>query len=226
VDAYWLVTIRSDNNAIEKMEWFAQGKSLMVVRHGKTKPGQGPSMGWDLTGIPKLSIGKTAIAGPAILPDMVIPDVTVEQMVKKAEFTTYVFSKSPSWAGDRQITDIFDVASPPHRMFLTTYRAKDSRHVVFMQSFSYNKMLGPMVKMGKLIYTSPSGVKVWSGPRDEWLAKILLQSAKASIKDGPAKELTGYVLETPVGTFPALAINGKLSEDELHSLIDAAIPAD
>jgi len=80
-------------------------------------------------------------------------------------------------------------------------------------------------KMGKLVYTSPSGVKVWSGPRDEWLANILLQSARASIKDPPGKELTGYLLETPAGTFPALAINGKVSEKELHSLIDSLVPA-
>ena len=142
-----------------------------------------------------------------------------------APVKTYVFSKAPSWAGDRQITDILDVVSPPHRMFLTTYRAKDGRHVVFMQSFSYNKMLGPFVKTGKVVYTSSSGIKVWSGPRDEWLAKILLQSARASIKDQPGKELTGYVLETPAETFPALAINGKVSEEELHSLIDSLAPA-
>ncbi len=120
---------------------------------------------------------------------MVVPDVSVEQMVKKADFTTYVFSKAPSWAGERQITDILDVASPPHRMFLTTYRAKDGRHVVLMQSFSYNKMLGPFVKTGKVVYTSPSGIKVWSGPRDEWLAKILL-SRRAGFHQGSTGEGT------------------------------------
>ena len=35
IDSYWLVTIRSDNNSIEKMEWFAQDKSLLVLRRGK-----------------------------------------------------------------------------------------------------------------------------------------------------------------------------------------------
>lgn len=149
---------------------------------------------------------------------------SVEHMVKKAEFTTYVFSQAPSWAGERQITDILDVASPPHRMFLTTYRAKDGRHVVLMQSFSYNKMLGKFVKTGKVIYTLPSGIKVWSRSRDQWLANILLTSARASIKDPPGKELTGYILEPPAGTFPTLAINGKIPEDELHSLIDSLAP--
>jgi hypothetical protein len=82
-----------------------------------------------------------------------------------------------------------------------------------------------MVKTGKLIYTSPSGVKVLSGSDDAWLANILLQSARASIKDPPGKELTGYMLETPAGTFPVLAINGKISDEELHSLIDSLVPA-
>jgi hypothetical protein len=224
-DNYWLFTIRTENNTLEKMEWFAQGKSLLVIRRGKAEPGQDPDMGWDLAGIAKQAAGAAAAPGPGVLFGMVIPNVSVEQMIKKADFTTYVFSKDPSWAGDRQIADILDVASPPHRMFCTTYRAKDGRHVVLVQSFTYNIGLGPMVKAGTLVYTSPNAIKVWSGPRDQWLAQILLQSAQATIKDPPGKELTGYFLETPAGTFPALAINGKLSEEELHSLIDSLVPA-
>jgi hypothetical protein len=225
MDAYWLVTIRASNNTLEREEWFVQGKSMLVIRRGKTEPGQGPSMGWDLAGIAKQAAGTATTPRPTVMFGMVIPDISVAEMVKKADFKTYVFSKAPSWAGDRQITDILDVASPPHRMFLTAYRAKDGRHVVFLQSYSYNQMLGPMVKMGKVVYTSPSGVKVWSGPRDEWLAKILLQSSRASIKDPPGKDLTGYLLETPAGTFSALAVNGKISKEELHSLIDSLAPA-
>jgi len=225
IDAYWLVTIRSGNHTIEKAEWFAQGKLLLAVRRCKTEPDQGPSMGWDLAGIAKQVANAAASPGPAVMFGMVIPDVSVEHMAKKADFTTYVFSQVPSWAGDCQITDILDVASPPHRMFLIAYRAADKRHVVLVQSFTYNKGLGPMVKTGKVVYTSPNGVKVWSGPRDKWLAKILLQSAMASIKDPPGKDLTGYMLETPAGTFPALAINGKISDEELHSLVDSLVTA-
>ena len=174
-DNYWLVTIRNDDNVLEKAEWCVQGKSILVLRRAKAGPSQAPSMGWDLAGLAKPAATTATTPGPSVMFGMVVPDVTVEHMVKKAEFTTYLFSKAPSWAGDRQITDILDVASPPHRMFLTTYRAKDGRHVVLMQSFTYNKMLGPFVKTGKVIYTSPSGIKVWSGSRDQWLANILLK---------------------------------------------------
>ena len=86
-------------------------------------------------------------------------------------------------------------------------------------------MLGPAAKTGILAYTSPNGFKVWSSPKGKWLAGILLQSARASIKDQPAENRTGYILETPAGTFPALAVNGTLTDAELHALIDSLIPA-
>ena len=224
-DSYWLVTIRSGSNTLEKEEWFAHGKSLLVIRRAKAKPGEAPSMGWDLAGLAK-QFAAAAVAGwPKILPDMVILNVSVEHMLKKADFKTYVFSKAPAWTNDAEITDCLDIATPPHRAFITAYRAKDHRHVVMIQSFTYNAGLGRLVKQGKVIYTSPTGVKVWSGPKDEPLAKILLQSALFSTKEPPGKELTGYLLETPAGTFPALGINGKLSEAELHGLIDSLVPA-
>jgi hypothetical protein len=219
-DAYWLFTVREDDRTIQKMEWFVKGQSLLVIRRAKAGADQGPSMGWDLAGLAKPAAAAAAAPGPSVMFGMVVPNVTVEHMVQKAEFTTYVFRETPAWAGERQITDILDVASPPHRMFLTTYRARDGRHVVLAQAFTYNKMLGSVLKSAKAIYTSPNGIKVWSSSRDEWLAKILLGSARATLKDPPGKELTGYILETPARTFPALAINGKLSDRELHWLID------
>jgi hypothetical protein len=224
-DAYYLVTIRVDNNRIEKMEFTINGQTMFVIRRGKSEPGQGPTSGWNLAGIAQKAAGLAATPGLGIVANMVIPNVSVEHMVKKADFATYVFAKDPSWAGDCTITDVLDIPNPLHRMFAITYRAKDGRHVVLLQSYTYNQMLGPLAKTGKLVYTSTDGVKVWSGPRDQWLAQILLQSARAAIQDPPGKELTGYLLETPLGTFPALAINGRLTEEELHALIDSLVPA-
>ncbi len=45
------------------------------------------------------------------------------------------------------------------------------------------------------------------------------------IKDRPAEDRTGYALESPAGTFPALAINGSVTEEELHKLVDSLTPA-
>lgn len=225
LDSYWEVTIRSDNHLLEKAEWIAQGESLLVIRCGKPKANESPSMGWDLSGLAKSAEKFAAPPQPHVNLGMIVPNQSVAEMVGRADFATYIFSKAPSWASDRQITDILDVVSPPHRMFLTTYRASDHRHVVLVQSHSYNTMLGPLVKLAKLVYTSPEGIKVWSTPQDTWLAQILLQSARGVINDPLQKELTGYVLETPAGTFPVLAVNGKLSDDELHALIDSFVPA-
>lgn len=223
---YWLFTIRRDDNTIAKMEFLAGKQSLLMVRRVKTGTVRSPAVAWDLAGIDQQAGDTQQKPQAGIIGNMVIPNVSVEHMLKKAGFTTYVFQKAPPWAGQREITDVLDIVSPPHRMFAITYRAKDGRHVVLVQSHSYNKMLGPMIgKLAKVVYASPGGVKVYSGPQDKWLAGILLQSARAAIKDPPSKDRTGYLLETPAGTFPALAVNGRLSEEELHALIDSLVPA-
>lgn len=225
-NSYNLITIREDDNIIEKMELVVSGLPYLVIRRGKSETGREPKSGWNLAGIAEQAGGAKAQSAPVIRPDMIIPDVSVDDMVKKADFPVYVFDKDPTWAGDRKITDILDIVSPPHRMFLISYKATDHRHVVLIQSPSYNKMLGPAInKLGKVIYTSPSGIKVWSGSKDQWLANILLQSSRATIQDPPVKDPTGYILETPDGTFPTLAINGKITDEELHALVDSLVPA-
>jgi len=240
-DCYLLVTIRTvsvnagtvnaGNNTIEKMEMTLQGQSMYVLRRVKAETASVPRIGWDLAGLALPPAGAAPTEGPHVLANIVVPDVSVEQMVAKADFTTYVFAQDPPWAGHREITDILDIPSPPHRMFAVSYRAADGRHVVLLQSYSYNKMLGPAImNFGKVVYTSPragdaGGVKVWSGPMGQWLAKILLQSAQAVTHAAPGKNLTGYLLETPEHTFPALAINGQVSQKELHSLVDSLVPA-
>ncbi|MHC4645937.1 MAG: hypothetical protein ACYTBJ_10555 [Planctomycetota bacterium] len=180
---------------------------------------------WSLSELPQEVAGTQDAVKPSISPDMVIPNVSVQHMVEKATFETYIFATNPPWAGHRQIADCLDVASPDHRMFIITYRADDGRHVATAQSHSYNTMLGPFARMGELVYTSPNGFKVWGGGPQKWYAEILLSSARSAIKDPPADDRIGYVLESPAGTFPTLAVNGPLTEEELHNLIDSLVPA-
>lgn len=224
-DAYYLFKIRTSDNTIAEMEWLVGGESMLVVRRLRTETVESPAVSWNLAGIETLADDSWPGSKVVIRPDMVVPKVSVQRMIERANFETYVFASNPPWAGEFQITDILDIVSPPQRMFAITYRAQDGRHVVLIQSPSYNRMLGPLVKMGTVVYTSPKGFKVWSGVRDKWLAGILLKSARAAIKDRPSKDRTGYVLESPAGTFPALAVNGQLTDDELHALIDSLVPA-
>ena len=165
----------------------------------------------------------------AAIPDMVVPDVSVRHMVEKADFETYIFAANPAWTCQRQIIDVLDVVSPPHRMFSIAYRANDGRHVVLDQSPTFNKTLGLLTKLPgvRLIYQSPKGFKVWCYPPG-WGKKTaddLLKGSRHYIKDPPSKQAIGYLLETPAGTFPALAINGQVTDEELHALIDSLVPA-
>lgn len=233
----FLFKIREDDNTIAEMEWLVDGQSCLVVRRAWTETVDNKQVDWDLAGIESLidesqqppTPEKDGLLG--ILPDIVVSDVSVQHMVDRADFDTYVFESAPSWAGKRQITDILDVASPPHRMFAITYRADDHRNVVLIQSQTYNSVgqarvgKGPSNPEVTLIYTSPNGIKVWASPQGKWLAGILLNSARAAIKDAASEDRTGYLLETPGGTFPALAINGQLTDDELHALVDSLVPA-
>jgi hypothetical protein len=86
-------------------------------------------------------------------------------------------------------------------------------------------MLGSAVKAGTLAYTSPNGFKVWGGGPQKWYSQILLQSAQSFIKDKPSEDRIGYILESPAGTFPALAVNGPVTDEELHKLVDSLMPA-
>jgi hypothetical protein len=222
-----LFTIREDDQTIARIEFVVDGNSLYEVRREKTEVVDRIDGSWDLAGVTEELAEATAAPPASITSDMVIRDVSVEHMIEKASFSTYVFKSAPAWAGERQITDILDIVSPPNRMFAITYRGKDGRHVVLLQSASYNKMLAPMAKMAKVVYTSPSGVSVLSGGEqmDQWLAGILLESSRAVIDDRPSAERTGYLLQTPKGTYPALAVNGRLTEGELRQLIDSLVPA-
>jgi hypothetical protein len=230
-DTYCLYTIRKIGNTIAQVEFMMNGQSSLLIRRLTAAPVTAQEVPWNLAGIEAQPTGiqtSTTPGGspsPKVSADMVLSNISVQHMVEKADFETYIFAADPPWASKREVTDVLDVASPPQRMFFLSYVAGDHRHVVLIQSPTYNKALGPAAKKGSLAYTSPNGCKVWSGPRGKWLAGILLQSARASIKDQPAENRTGYILETPAGTFPALAINGPLTDAELHALIDSLIPA-
>ena len=171
-----------------------------------------------------------AAAGIAGCQRQVVPSETVagsgvERMVSLAKFETYVFSSQPAWTGPVEIRDGIDLGSPGKRMFMMTARAPDGRHLVLVQSATYNRMLPKKIKDGAVVYTAPNGFKVWGGGPQKWYSKILLQSAHYELKDPPAKDRTGYVLESPAGTFPALAVNGPISDAELHALVDSLTPA-
>lgn len=225
LEAYWLFKVRDDDETIAEKEFVISGKTQLLIRRVLTESVQQPLFSWNLAEVAGTDVEAETKPPVSITPDMVIPNVTVKHMVEKASFETYVFATNPPWTGTPDIIDCIDPASHGKRMFIFAARADDGRHLVLVQSPTYNKGLGKFAKAGQLVYKSPNGFKVWGGGPQKWLSQILLQSARASIKDPPADDRVGYLLESPAGTFPALAINGPVSDEELHNLIDSLIPA-
>jgi hypothetical protein len=72
-------------------------------------------------------------------------------------------------------------------MYVFASIADDGRHLVLAQSQTYNMMLGPKIKQGRLVYTSPNGFKVWGGGPEKWYSEILLKSAREIILDPPSQ---------------------------------------
>jgi len=222
LQGYFLLKVRDKDSTIAEKEFVLLGRTLLVIRRVLTETVQTPGVSWNLVELEGATATNQQVS---ITPDMIIQGVSVQRMVDRAKFETYVFSVKPAWTGAIEITDCIDPASPGARMFIMTARAGDKRHLVLVQSPTYNMMLGQVVKAGQVVYTSPNGFKVWGGGPQKWYSQILLQSAQASIKDPPSEDRIGYVFESPAGTFPALAINGPVSDEELHKLVDSLVPA-
>jgi len=223
LNSWWLFKVRDDDSTLAEKEYVQSSRSRLRIRRVLSEPVDAPAVTWNLAGIET----NVARANPqvTITPDMVVPHVSVQRMVERARFETYVFSAKPAWTGTIDITDAIDPASPGGRMFIMAARAEDGRHLVLVQSPTYNAMLGRVVQQGQIVYTSRNGFKVWGGGPQKWYSGILLQSAQYVIKDPPSENRTGYILESPAGTFPALAINGPVADEELHHLVDSLTPA-
>ena len=222
LQGYFLLKVRDKDKVIAEKEFVLLGRTLLVIRRVLTERVEAPGVSWDLAEIEGTATTSEKVS---VTRDMIVQDVSVRHMVDRARFEAYVFSTKPSWTGAIEITDCIDPASMGGRMFIMSARADDGRHLVLVQSPTYNMMMGRVVKAGQVVYTSPNGFKVWGGGPQKWYSQILLQSAQASIKDPPSEDRIGYILESPAGTFPALAINGPVSDAELHRLVDSLVPA-
>ena len=223
--SYVLYKIRKDDATIAEIEWIARKLTLLIIRRVRTETLDNPDVRWNLDGFDTTANSAPERPKAGMKSDMIVQDVSVRHMIENADFETYVFASDPSWTHRRTITDLLDIVSPSHRMFTVVYSANDGRHVVLIQAHTFNEHFGLLRKGCILKYTSPNGFKVWSGLQNKWMAKVLLSSAQSVLHDTPSDDRTSYILESPGGTFPCIAINGQVTGEEFHELIDSLSPA-
>jgi hypothetical protein len=224
--AYWLFKVRQDDKTLAQKEFVIAGRTQLLVRRVLTQDVNQPAVAWDLAGLDKYIPAGPANPVATVSRDTVMQGVPLSSMAQRADFQTYVLSAKPSWTGEPVLSDILDVASPPKRMFSLVWRADDGRHVVMVQAPSYNKVFPEMLANDTPVYTSPGGFRLHrNAQKEKWLANILLTSSRSVIKDPPAANCTSGLVVTPAGTVIALAVNGPVTEEELHSLVDNLVPA-
>jgi len=220
-DTYWLFRVREDDSTVAEMEFILAGSSQVLIRRVLSESVERPAISWDFTQLSSELVKSEESPKVIVNPDIVLPNVSIQHMIEKAGFETYIFALTPSWAEEPEITDVADLVSPGHRMFVITYRGKDGRDLVFCQSNTFNKFFPSVLKQGRLIYTSSNGFKAWAGGPEKWWTEIHLRSAGLT----PADDRSGYVFESPEGTYPSLAINGQLTNEELRNLVDSLVSA-
>ncbi|UCD49362.1 MAG: hypothetical protein JSW27_17735 [Phycisphaerales bacterium] len=230
VSTYCLFKVLDRDETVAEIEYILAGRPKLVIRRILSESVPASELSWNLA---ELNQADT-LAGPdtevSVESDIAIVDISVRHMVETASFETYIFSQDPPWTQKRIITDMLDQASPPHRAFAIIYYAEDGRHVIFGQSRSQNTYFASGQKFSetqsdqrewKALYVSPGSVKIYRSGGAEWWTEIGIKQAGLE----PADDRCGYIFETPSKTFIPIAINGPLTEAELHSLADALIPA-
>lgn len=220
-DNAMIYKIDKNDVTVAEIEWRLNGKSILRIRRMSKETVLEPAIPWNLDGIEVDDTLTPRKMQPSVMSDVILMNVSIDHIMERATFPVYLLDNNPPWVQDCTHADLLDVTSPPKRMFMSVYRANDMRHVVLIQSETFNQTIGTQAKTGTLVYVSPNGCKAWSTPQGNTMATIILQSVFSVTKQKPADKPTSYVLETPDETFPCLAINGSLTEEELHALVDS-----
>lgn len=221
LNTYWLFRVRDDDNTVAQMEFVVAGQRQLVIRRVRSKPVEVPEISWNLAELDRMIADVGQQAPVAVTPDMFLLDVSLEHMIDKADFESYIFATAPTWTEPAIISDIADFANPQKRFLVISYRANDGRHLVLGQSSTFNDFFANLFQGGKPIHSVVNGVKIWGGGPAKWWTQIHLRNCGFT----PAEDRSGYVFETPHHTYVSLAVNGQIAEEELRDLAGSLVPA-
>lgn len=227
-DSYFLFKVDVDTEIIDEVECVFEGKTTRLHHRTVVETVDSPEFSWNLSELKTSAAKQTAVSIDA---GEGADTVTTEQMIQRATYPVYIFANAPSWTNKCIIYDLPDEASAPARMFCVTYSSKDSRDIALTQGETFNRYFtaafGKIQELGEKIpwmYESENGFKVMhqnDKQTEMWWTELALKSSGFE----PHDNRIGYILNSPDGSYMVLAVNGPLSEKELHDLIDSLIPA-
>lgn len=231
VNTYFLFKIGTDTDVIDEIDCVVDGVTTRAHRRVAAEATETQKYSWNLSELAakpaeqnKTDVNLRTDKGGQV--------ITAPQMAERAAFAAYALSKTPSWTRDGTFYDLPDDSSAPARMFCATYQGKDGRDVVLTQGESFNRYFAAMLKEIEKanepipwLYESKNGFKVihqTDKNTEMWWTEVAIKSSGFE----PKANRVGYILMSPAKTFMVLAINGPISDEELHTVIDSLVPAD
>jgi hypothetical protein len=230
LNTYYLFKIRQADDIIAQIDYVFNGQPQMVIRRVVSEQVDKPEYSWNLAELNSKELAGETPSGVTVASDVAIPNVSIRHMIDKADFETYIFASDPNWTKGRMIIDIMDPMNPPGRLFVIMYTPNDdnTRMVMLIQSQTHNKYMSAMFKQAeaqgkKLSYKEyANGCKVYmdTGSAAFW-TELCFKNASVE----PAKDRCGFIVQSPAGTFPLIAVNGPVTEEELTGLINSLTTA-
>ena len=234
-DAYHVFQVDDADDTIEQIESVAYGWTIQQIQRVSTESVDVPGISWDLVEL----AGQTALAQSQVTFTEGMTEITAQQMADRALVETYVFGRIPDWIAEQTFIEALDEASPLRRMFIVLCRAADGRHVLLAQGSTlgqYLKAALGMVKKAGFPWTP----RVFAGnrfkthvlPELRYIPGTANQAMSEWSPGHTFKEMglepseygSAYVVHSPTNTDFVMAINGRLSGEELEDLVGGLVP--
>jgi hypothetical protein len=227
LDTYFLFKVDAGTNVIDQVDCVVDGKTTRVHKRVSADEAQSPTVGWDLATLP----AEKPAGNPEVTASRGAYGMTIAQMAQQATYPVYVFAARPGWTDASRVFSLPDMADQKSRMYAVTYRATDGRDVVLTEGKTFERYFGAMLKAIEAAneqihwyYQSPNGFCVMhqkDSTTEKWWTELALKSSGFT----PSEKRVGYILMSPAKDFMVLAVNGPVSDEELHTLVDNLILA-
>jgi hypothetical protein len=238
-DAYHVFKVHADDDTIEEIESVAYDRPIQQIQRVFTDAVDVPGISWNLAELVGQTTGQTTQAQPEVIFTEGMTEITAQQMAERALVETYVFGRTPDWIAEQTFIEALDEASPLRRMFVVLCRATDGRHIALTQGSTLGQYLEAalgMIKKAGFQWTprvfAGNRFKLHVLPDFRYLPDIGYESMREwspshifkEMGFEPAEVSRAYVMHSPTNTDFVMAINGKLSDEELEDLVGGLVP--